>query len=55
VCGALDDRAALAQHLQEALAIEGRTPVFTPAERAEIERLLQAAQGTERVSVAEPH
>jgi len=53
VCYALNDWAPIAGHLNEALATEKSTPVFTPEERAEIERLLQTIRDTSQVSAAE--
>ncbi len=52
VCYALNDWLSIPEHLKEALATESSTPIFTPDERAEIERLLRATQDTSRVSAA---
>ena len=47
VCAQLNDRPAVQDSLKEALRVDGAEPVFTPGERAEIERLMQAAGRTE--------
>ena len=54
VCFALDDLSQIPTRLKEALAIDSTTPVFTPEERAEIDRMLRATENAGQVSAVAP-
>jgi hypothetical protein len=45
VCAKLNDLAAARQYLTNALNIDRKIDVFSPDERAEIQRLLQSGDG----------